>query len=84
MVFHEIIMEAPEHLKTAQRKTVPSELKILERLLGQELRMPSISIFNLRPPRNHPTGELGEWRLALPRVPRSRLHPWFGRTDPLN
>ena len=74
-------MEAPEHLKSPCRKIPSGELKMLERFLSQDMRMPSVTLINPRSGRNQPTGENPEWRIPMPRVPQTRLHPWLGRVE---
>ncbi|KAK6638291.1 hypothetical protein RUM44_008720 [Polyplax serrata] len=76
-VFHEIIMEAPDHLKSPCRKISSGELKILERFLSHDMRMPNVALINPRTGRNRPTGENPEWRIPMPRVPHTRVHPWL-------
>ncbi|KAL0271969.1 UNVERIFIED_CONTAM: hypothetical protein PYX00_005115 [Menopon gallinae] len=80
-VFHEIIMEAPEHLRTPCAEIGSDEFKLLESILTQDLRVPNISFLSLRSERNQATGETPEWRYPLPRVPHTRLHPWLGRLE---
>lgn len=74
-------MEAPEHLKSPCQKIPSGEFKILERFLSEDLRMPSVTIINTRGERNQPTGENAEWRIPVPRVPHTRVHPWLGRIE---
>lgn len=72
-------MEAPEHLKGTCGKISSGELKIFERFLSQDIGVPNMTA----PPnrRNQPTGENLEWRIPVPRVPHSRMHPWLGRVE---